>query len=363
CAIWFQNSKFSVPFQYLVNFIGIIISIMDSTFKFSLPENHFDNDFVFQTVDADQSKSASKFRMQPPLFTGEKEQDITEWLVYYERACRVNLWNTDAEKARFLPCFLAGAAAIWFNNLENSATLAQIESYIYLTAQLKIAFNAKRVSDALEFKLRNRTQEQNEDVSSYYHSVVYLCRRTNATMSDEAIVRHLLYGLKPELIKDVMLMDNATPKDFYENAIKAEHAQKFSGNVKPTLNDISKQLAAMAASIQELMHPKLNLLPTFQSDPSRESFSQAALPAPLVSDFNSSQDERFCTYCRRNNHFIENCWALQRKNQNYDDYSCEEDPSSCEQPDGDEPPPPGVPDYDRESARGESEPHTREWHQ
>jgi hypothetical protein len=156
----------------------------------------------------------SKFRMHPGDFTGAIDEDLTEWITQYDRACRVNQWITDEEKGRYMPCFFTNAAALWFGNLEATAAEAELKSYKHLIKELKTAFDGKRVDDAVEFKLRNRKQGENEDVASYFNSVVNLCRRSNANMSDEAVVRHLVFGLKPELMKDVMLMANDTPKIF-----------------------------------------------------------------------------------------------------------------------------------------------------
>jgi hypothetical protein len=136
-----------------------------------------------------QVNTKSKFRMEPPRFHGSSEQDITQWLTYYERACRVNSWETDLEKARYLPCFLESAASLWFDNLENTATAQNLSSFDYLKAEIVKAFDGQKNADAIEFTLRSRKMSPDESVSTYYHSMVNLCRRSNANMTDEATVR------------------------------------------------------------------------------------------------------------------------------------------------------------------------------
>jgi Retrotransposon gag protein len=145
--------------------------------------------------------------MDPPPFHGSSSQDIKQWLTYYERACRVNSWETDTERARYLPCFLESAASLWFDNIEHTATAQNLSSYTYLKAELIKVFYSSSNADIIEYTLRTRKMAPGEGVSTYYHYMLYLCRRSNATMADEAIVRHLIFDLSPTLMKRTCCCD------------------------------------------------------------------------------------------------------------------------------------------------------------
>jgi uncharacterized protein YaaR (DUF327 family) len=228
-------------------------------------ENYFGiRDSLNQVTDVKKSK----FRMHPGNFSGSIDEDLTEWLTQYDRACRVNQWETDDDKGRFMPCFFVNAAALWYGNLEATTTEKNLKSYKHVVKELKKTFDEKRVEDAVEFKLRNRKQGDTEDVATYYHSIVNLCRRSNANMSNEAIVRHLIFGLKPELVKDVMLMNNDTPKSFYENALKVERAQLFMPKGKS--DKITETLDAINKKLEELKKPRINQI---AAQPSANAYS------------------------------------------------------------------------------------------
>jgi len=207
-----------------------------------------------------QINHKSKFRMDPPRFHGSSSQDIMQWLTYYERACRVNSWETDTERARYLPCFLESAASLWFDNIEQTATAQNLSSYTYLKAELIKAFYSSHNADIIEHTLRTRKMAPGEDVSTYYHSMLNLCRRSNATMADEAIVRHMIFGLSPILMKHMLLMDNNSPNEFYKNAMKVERTLHLTGNNPTELTDITAKLTDIAKSVAEIQRPIVNVI-------------------------------------------------------------------------------------------------------
>jgi Retrotransposon gag protein len=226
-----------------------------------------------------QTNQKSKFRMEPPRFHGSSEEDIIQWLTYYERACRVNSWETDSEQARYFPCFLSSAASLWFDNLENTATAQNLSSYTFLKAELIKAFHGQKNADAIEFTLRSRKMAPDESVSNYYHSMLNLCRRSNAAMPNEAIVRHLMFGLKPNLMKHIMLMENNTHEQFYKNATKVERTIQLTGNNPTKLTDITAKLTDLAKSIAAInTTPKVNFIQTQPQSNQRTRYNSYSQP-------------------------------------------------------------------------------------
>lgn len=261
----------------------------------------------------------NKFRMQPPKYSGHAGQDSSQWINYYERSCRVNSWLTDAEKARYLPCFLDSAAQIWYDNLEHTATAAELASYTFLKAAILKAFDIQRTADTIEFTLRTRKMAPDESVSTYYHSMLNLCRRSNPQMSNEAIVRHLTFGLRPELMKHIMLMENTNAEQFYKNATKVERAIQITGHTDTELTDITDQLKKLTTSVADLnIPPKINVIRSYaqynhnfsSSDNGNDEF-QFATSNTFNSDFDYKQNIQ-CHFCGKMGHIRPKCYSMRR---------------------------------------------------
>jgi hypothetical protein len=162
------------------------------------------------------------------------------------------------------------------------------------------AFDVSKIHDALEYELRNRRQQPEEEVSHYYYDVLKLCRRVNAKMSNEAITRHLMFGLNEKLVPLVIMQANATPEDFLANAIKAERAQIYAPGNNTEMAKLSKQMEELACSLT----PKVNEIKAVDSKPNDEKqFSGYPL---------RRGKELICYYCNKKNHVQKNCFLRQR---------------------------------------------------
>jgi hypothetical protein len=182
--------------------------------------NHHDNN----ENNENQNQHNMEAKMHIDKFTGNNDRDIDLFFTQYLRACRVNGWNTPELKARYIPCYLSGAALIALENLESTnptPTFAEIRTH------LEDAFKPKIPVDRAEFKLRTRVQLPNESVENYYQDVMRLCRQVSATMEEKDKARHVLHGLSRKLIKNVMLLKNDTPQEVLENARKVEIADSY----------------------------------------------------------------------------------------------------------------------------------------
>jgi hypothetical protein len=242
----------------------------------------------------------AKFKMSPPLFGGSYKEDVRDWVDKFERAARINSWMKEEEQARFFPCFLTGSANIWYENLDHAKTL-DMTKFKELKDALIRAFDVTKIHDALEYELRNRRQQPDEEVSHYYYDVIKLCRRVNPKMSNETVTRHLMFGLSEKLVPLVIMQSNATPEEFLANAVKAERAQIYAPGNNTEMAKLSKQMEELACSLT----PKINEIKADDSPATGEKYT---LRPSTQRDTNI-----VCFYCKKPNHMIRECHARMRK--------------------------------------------------
>lgn len=215
------------------------------------------------------TSTSLQFKMNPGQFTGKSEEDIEEFLTRYSRACRVNNWNTDEEKAQFLPIFLTGAAVIWLDNFE-ATNNEDCKKFSTLKPHLKAAFEPRIPTDRAEFKLRTRTQGKDESLESYYQDVLRLCRQVNEQMADADKARHLLHGLSRDIIKDVMLLKNDTAQEVLQNARKVEIARSYLTTNETAQSELLKKSADEITKLNQ----KLSELTVMVKEGNRSSDEQ-----------------------------------------------------------------------------------------
>jgi hypothetical protein len=61
--------------------------------------------------------------IQPPLFSGKEEEDVTEWMDRYEKIGNYDRWG-DVEKRAHVELSLTGAAQKWFSYKGKAGQLA-----------------------------------------------------------------------------------------------------------------------------------------------------------------------------------------------------------------------------------------------
>lgn len=195
-----------------------------------------------------QSHGSSSFiKLHPGTFGGELHQDVNDFIYRYERACRVNNWLTDEEQAQYLPIFLTGAASIW---LENYEVKSNADSKLFSKVKIAMIKSFQKCSQKAqaEYMLRTRRQGDTEAIDLYYNDMLKICRLVDNSMEETDISRHILNGIKRDMIKDLVLMTgNDEPNKVLENYKKIEHARNLAKEVDPnselhrqTANDISK---------------------------------------------------------------------------------------------------------------------------
>ncbi|CAF1310540.1 unnamed protein product, partial [Didymodactylos carnosus] len=150
----------------------------------------------------------------PESFTGADEQDPIIWLQDIEQMFEAASVRSE-DRRKLLPMYFLDDAKKWyqsgiFDNNYDGFKQQLIKVFTSASQQLKISN-----------KLVNRRQGLNESVQSYYYDVLSLCTRFNPDMSENEKVLHLLRGLKPTIVQNVMMFNPEKCADLLEQAKRA----------------------------------------------------------------------------------------------------------------------------------------------
>ncbi|CAF2076789.1 unnamed protein product [Rotaria magnacalcarata] len=96
----------------------------------------------------------------------------------------------------------------------------QLTSYFQLAAGIDcFSFNEQ---------FYTRLEQLHETAIHYYHDIMRLCAKVDATMSDITCLRHLYRGLRPESKILISLHSFKTPGEFLQELVRLEQLQKVS---------------------------------------------------------------------------------------------------------------------------------------
>lgn len=127
---------------------------------------------------------------EPPIFAGLRGDDVEDWLDTFNRVSAFNRWD-DSLKLSNVGWSLREVAETWFYNNEEKFT-----SWSAFTAELRKIFGTPATrSEAAKKKLDVRVQHPGETYTSYIEDVLALCRRVNASMTEDERVRHIVKGI------------------------------------------------------------------------------------------------------------------------------------------------------------------------
>ncbi len=120
--------------------------------------------------------------IQPPLFAGKEEEDVTEWMDRYEKIGNYNRWG-DAEKRAHVELSLTGAAQKWFSYKGKARQLATDWEtaagppvIIGLKDQILRQFTPVNRDQFNETRLRERKQGPEESMVEFFYDVLDLLR-------------------------------------------------------------------------------------------------------------------------------------------------------------------------------------------
>jgi hypothetical protein len=158
--------------------------------------------------------------IQPPLFAGKEEEDVTEWMERYEKIGNYNRWG-EAEKRAHVELSLTGAAQKWFSYKGKAGQLAADWGtaagppvVIGVKDQILRQFTPVNRDQFNETRLRERKQGPEESTVEFFYDVLDLCGKVDPNMAEPVKLQHLWRGLKPSLVEKFWSMKPATTDEF-----------------------------------------------------------------------------------------------------------------------------------------------------
>ncbi|XP_077541282.1 uncharacterized protein LOC144153528 [Haemaphysalis longicornis] len=144
----------------------------------------------------------------PPMFYGDDDQDVEDWLASYERVSAHNRWD-DRMKLNNVPFYLKRLAEMWYLNHG-----ADLQSWSAFKTDFMKVFGRPAVRKLLaEQLLRERAQNKGETFTSYIEDVIGLCKRADPSMSEADKIKHLLKGIDDDAFQMLLSKDPQTVGD------------------------------------------------------------------------------------------------------------------------------------------------------
>lgn len=129
----------------------------------------------------------------PPIFSGTDDKDVDDWISTYERVSVHNKWDDDS-KLSYVSFYLSDVAKLWFINHE-----ADLPTWSVFKTSLTQVFGRPEVRKLrAEQRLRTRSQQLGENFTSYIEDILDLCKRVNASMSEEEKIKHIMKGIEDD---------------------------------------------------------------------------------------------------------------------------------------------------------------------
>ena len=283
---------------------------------------------------ASQRRMPYKKEIHPDNFDGSNKTEWSDYIIHFEQVASWNEW-TDAQKAKMLSIHLRGEA----QKLLTDLTMAQLSNYDTMKQIITDRYAPKEKDVAYRCQLRYRKREKGESVSDYGHHLSRLARKAypNLTLSqlEMYVIDQFITGLgNYELQKHVQF---GHPKSMNAAIGLATEYEALDGSVdrvrKPRVS--SEQIAPIVSNendvhqsitldqIDKLLDRKLNTLaregtcrnkspnpePTHTSKMATEH-KESSTSEPKSEE---TKQAKFCNYCKRRNHTIEECRTRQYK--------------------------------------------------
>lgn len=197
------------------------------------------------------SKRSNDLGLEPEYFTGNTEEDATQWLDFYERIALINNWTPELQLQAF-PLYLKGVAGTWFLTLGDT-----IKGDL---PALKAAFNERFAfgphSWILSQQLGTRKMRSDESLDDYANDITRSCKRLG--LSDTNSMRYFIEGLQSDLQAYVTLQQPKTLQEA-ESFARMKHTinkrQGLSDN-HSDLTQITSLLTRLSDKLTDNASPK-----------------------------------------------------------------------------------------------------------
>jgi hypothetical protein len=139
-----------------------------------------------------------------PSFSGHTSEDAERFLKSIKNITKAQEDSNDPHLLEIVRGKLIQSAGIWFDDHESQLT----KWSDFVEAFRNRYFSTTMISTKFD-KLRQRKQQYNESVISYFDDVVTLCREIDPRMPDIVIIQHLMTGINPEFRRELSRRESA----------------------------------------------------------------------------------------------------------------------------------------------------------
>jgi hypothetical protein len=178
------------------------------------------------------------------IFTGADDQDPLTWLQSMDELFDA-IKTEKNDRRRYLPMYFGKDIKKWYRNGEYNM------DYDLFKEQFVSTFTSSGYKLKLYSKIINRHQRHDEPVQSYHYDILSLCSKLNHGMSESEKILHLLRGLKPSILQQVMMFDPKTCSDLLEQAKRAEAAAAIiQPQASMTTNNMPESIEETTAALR-----------------------------------------------------------------------------------------------------------------
>ena len=163
-----------------------------------------------------------------PLFSGEKNDDVDEWLVRFSRAAEANEWPVEKQVAKAKVCFV-GYASTWLEGLD---ALEMPKSMGALQAMMEREFRPPNYQEKMIAKLKSFRFSREDGIKYYCGNFIPIAKKISILTCSEKIDKFLaalpeslanaIYKRKPVSMEELRSIA-------IEEAESLEHIQNLHG--------------------------------------------------------------------------------------------------------------------------------------
>lgn len=206
----------------------------------------------------------------PPIFRGNDEQDVEDWLVEYEIVSASNKWNA-CDQLTNVRFYLADVASLWFKNHEG-----EITNWSAFKTTIAAVFGRPAVRRLrAEQRLRSRVQRRDETFTSYIEDVLSLCKRVDESLTERDKIKHIIKGVDDDTFQMLVARNPQTVTDVVQLCQEYDELRKQRVSTRRAAEDT----AEVSALVHDVAADHTVLLPHIKQFIREEVARQLSLVA------------------------------------------------------------------------------------
>lgn len=132
-------------------------------------------------------------------FHGLPEEDVDDWIDHHQTAVEANGWD-NAKAIGRIRLSLEGTAKFWYKDTFRAAPPEDLDQFY---GALRRDFGRVKPDLFNRQRLTTRRQHMGESPVTYAYDKLELCAKTNANMTEEEKISHIIQGLEPSYSQPV----------------------------------------------------------------------------------------------------------------------------------------------------------------